>query len=336
MLNVEDANRFPAASAKKAEFWKSIISFDQNDPQMKENEIVWDKREPFNQQLFKEQHQWGKDEDLKKEYEEYAKYVETLSRLETLDLLQLKTLSHFFDLSIYIYEPHGSSSFRYKGKLDPSIYIYKPCGSSAFKYIAMANRLSIRKYFLLDLGNGRWERLAPNDNLNLFIHEQIKTLSAENQNRNCWIDKYEAEEQQNCNQTYFDTLKSWIDTNQEITNKDAINKIDPKDNETPIQLFKLLHDRLEKTEVNKTKQFFQSIHLLVEWVDYHNRRNASPLFYLTIVENYEPHDWVRQFILIEMEKRLEEPKRARKEWRKHVLDTLNHRRRPRRSIVVVN
>lgn len=72
-------------------------------------------------------------------------------------------------------------------------------------------------------------------------------------------------------------------------------------------------------DINSKKKLVEAIFALADWVEYYSNRNTSPFFYLTIVENCEPHKWQCEFLLLEMETQLEKPlqnEEERNKWRK--------------------
>nr|CAH0103296.1 unnamed protein product [Daphnia galeata] len=142
-------------------------------------------------------------------------------------------------------------------------------------------------------------------------------------------DFFTLKENDNKNEMNFEKLKKWISENQEITNKNCIDKFNPKCNKSPDKLSQLVLDWIKPNmDIDEVKQLEKAISLLAKWVDYYNSRNVSPFFYLTIVGKCpQPQELELDFLVLEMETRLnkpdsEMPLTTRENWRKSVRDSL--------------
>ena len=218
-----------------------------------------------------------------------AKHNREESQNGALGTPQLEMLAEKLQIKIHVYEYHSSSFFRYKETVDPK-------------------HVDNNEYFILYESNGQWKKLSPNHNLKFFCKEFIKV-----------------EDDQNCILTYFEQLKSRLNEKAEVIT--SIEKLNPN-NKTPDKLSQLLLNRLNNHnyDVEKIQKLTSAISSLAEWVDYYNTRNVSPFFYLAIVERYEPGEWTRKFLQLEIEDRLEKPwenEEERKYWRKFVYENLS-------------
>ena len=305
VLRVKDDKRFPAAAVTRDKHIESITTKYQQlkgmetqvlrwlnhnddydyeeflDPEeVDEWEKAWEaigNPKTIKAELLKEQEDWRNDEDLK---QECAKYIE--SSTGGLGLAELEILAMILLIKVNIYVNHVSSSFEYRETLRSREY---QTTSKISK-----NTKPSRKYCILYEGNGRWKRLAPNYNLNLFCKSE--------------------KDKQHCNETSFSQLLSLMKEKTKIDRRDEVEtSMANLKNKTPNKLFQLLLDRTH-TDMNDDR--------LVKWVDYYNTRNVSPFFYLTIVEKYDPHQWECEFLLLEMEERMEKPwenEEERNNWR---------------------
>jgi preprotein translocase subunit SecA len=232
--------------------------------------------------------------DADKFYKLIAKHGrENESQDSTLGSAELEILAEILEIKIHVYERHGSSSFQYTKTVDPK-------------------NIDNNEYFILYEDDGLWKRLSPNNNLNLFCKEFSP-----------------ADDEQNCNPTYFEQLKHWIDKKDKVIT--SVENLNPQ-NKTPDKLSQLLLSRISNlnNDVEQTEKLASAISSLTEWVEYYNTWDFSPLFYLNIVENNEPNDWQFEFLLLELEdqfwKQWEEEE-YRENWRKDAREYLNRHER---------
>jgi hypothetical protein len=165
--------------------------------------------------------------------EKYAEYIEPLlgdrSSLR-LGLLDLEILKNIFTFQIHVFdEPVSLSSFRYKETLN------------------LAN--TIEEHSILYKSKGRWKKLEPNRNLNRFC-------------------KAFTPESNKVSETSFDELKKWIDDeNNKITEKNCIDKLNPKCKKTPDNLYEFIFNWF-KSKMYSEEELVQAISLLAKWVAY--------------------------------------------------------------------
>ncbi|XP_046438421.1 uncharacterized protein LOC124189951 [Daphnia pulex] len=224
---------------------------------------------------------------------EYSNYIESAG---TLGLAELEILAEVLKIRIHVYlhhvYEHHSSYFQYFQTLNPL-----PNKTTKVQY---------DEYFIQYDGNGRWKKLSPNYNLEIFCKKL--TAPAHITNTSTFAPKNE----QKINQIYYEQLKSWIEGYNNINKMTfvitAIEKFNPQ-NKTPDKLSQLLLSRLNNlnNDVEQTEKFISAISSLTEWVEYYNNRNINPFFYLHILEDHKPDDWEFRFILLELEERLEKP-----------------------------
>ncbi|XP_046642470.1 uncharacterized protein LOC124327556 isoform X2 [Daphnia pulicaria] len=295
VLRVDNDNIFPMACAKRGELIKNIIakyqplkgketqvlywlnlnghSDDDEFLDSKYDDDEWKKAwgsighdsKKIKKQLLEEKSNWKNNKDLK---DEYTRYIE--SPTGTLGFAELEMLAEMFKIAIHVYKYHGLSFFKEKEKINP---------------------LNDIEYYILCEGNSQWKRLSSEDN-------------------NCdWFRQFSFKaEEQSYDSESFTKLMSLI-RNTDIDQKDrvitSIEKFNPR-NKTPAKLSQLLLDRLNNLNSQvDAKKLASAIIALAKWIEYYNARNISPLFYLHIVEKNEPNDWECEFILLEMEERLE-------------------------------
>ena len=288
-INSNDKH-FPVASKRREELVGSFV-VDDDEELFEQN----DHTKNIKTQLLKEkQDKWEKDKALKKEY---AKYIELPT--STLGLAELEILGKILRSKIHVYVDHlGSLSFQYKKTLN-----YNE-DKDKIEYLHPIDN----EYFIVYKGKGRWQRIEPNYNLEMFFENFILK-----------------DDEPSSDRTYFSLLRSWMNQHKDIlTNWDEVNtylnKFNPKD--TPDKLFHLVNEELKKLnimDVKKTNELVQAICCLEKWVDYYNTRNVSPLFYLHVVDKRTSDEWKFEFLLLEMETRLEKPwenKDERDNWRK--------------------
>jgi hypothetical protein len=92
--------------------------------------------------------------------------------------------------------------------------------------------------------------------------------------------------------------------------------------------FSFKHDERKRMDAEQIQQLDSAVGLPGnnKWVEYYNKRNISPLFYAHIMKTYEPMEWECEFLLLEMEERLEKPwenEDERDNWRKKLRNYFN-------------
>uniref|UniRef100_A0A0P5APT5 Helicase c-terminal domain containing protein n=1 Tax=Daphnia magna TaxID=35525 RepID=A0A0P5APT5_9CRUS len=203
-------------------------------------------------------------------FEEYAKFVETPSN--SLESAELEMLAIIHRMSIHVYNDQ-LSSFKYKETLNPD---------------------TENKHYILDYGNGEWQRVEPYIMVNNFC-EKIDG------------DLFEYQPiQSNYFRKFLDPLEKHGANQQVIT---SMKKLNPENGDTPDKLFQLLLERFCVNDEN-LKQKNLNIKLidkhstdldcLAEWIVEHNNRNLSPIFYLNIVKNNLTVEWKCECLMLEI------------------------------------
>lgn len=226
--------------------------------------------------------------DIEGLVEEYAIFIESSST--ALDLVELEILSRLHKIKIHVYDDQ-LSSFRFKTTLNPD---------------------GFHARYILYQGNGRWQKLRPNENLNNFC-ERIGSKHFE-----------KLSDKTNC----FKSLMNWLKTNctdqlvpywEEMVK--CIGMLNPDDGETPDELSELLMQRFKPNEETGVEaaglinKMLPDLSFLVERVIDYNKRSISPIFYLHIVNKIsKSENWKREFLFLEIGGRLaledEEPDKA--------------------------
>ncbi|XP_045023489.1 uncharacterized protein LOC116927884 [Daphnia magna] len=203
-------------------------------------------------------------------FEEYAKFVETPSN--SLESAELEMLAIIHRMSIHVYNDQ-LSSFKYKETLNPD---------------------TENKHYILDYGNGEWQRVEPYIMVNNFC-EKIDG------------DLFEYQPiQSNYFRKFLDPLEKHGANQQVIT---SMKKLNPENGDTPDKLFQLLLERFCVNDKN-LKQKNLNIKLidkhstdldwLAEWIVEHNNRNLSPIFYLNIVKKNLTVEWKCECLMLEI------------------------------------
>ncbi|KAK4027163.1 hypothetical protein OUZ56_016175 [Daphnia magna] len=217
-------------------------------------------------------------EDL---YEEYAKFVEIPSN--PLESAEVEMLAKIHGRIINVYNDQSSSSFKYKETLNDSSY---------------------KHHYILHHGNGEWQRVEPKNIMNniiidtdLFEYQSIMTnpsLSFPD---------------------FLDFLKKQEAGKQIITSVEMLN---PENGDTPDKLFQLLLERFQSHqnecsqeddkngENSNLKSMLEMNKYIWKWIEELNSRNFSPIFYLNIIKNNSPNQWIRNFVILEIYDRLTE------------------------------
>jgi hypothetical protein len=216
--------------------------------------------------------------------EEYAQFVESPSR--TLDINEVEILAIDYDITIHIYE-NQSSSFKYK---------------TTFNSRLNGDSCKAQHFVLYERGGG-WQRLEANEKLQTFCNELDKQFF-----KICYSVKL----------NYFPELIRWLETNCFNENIiSSVKKLNPLDGETPDELSQLLMRHLQPTfAVDQPKKKIKSndeeiakiaaaLDFLADIVLEFNNRNMSPIFYLHIVAKFKPTLWKYEFLLLEIEQRLQ-------------------------------
>ncbi|XP_045023303.1 protein translocase subunit SecA-like [Daphnia magna] len=184
------------------------------------------------------------------------------------------------------------------------INVYNDQSSSSFKYKETLNDSSYKHHYILHHGNGEWQRVEPKNIMNniiidtdLFEYQSIMT----NPSRSFPI--------------FLDFLKKQKAEKQIITSVEMLN---PENGDTPDKLFQLLLKRFhshqnecsqedDKNGENSNLKSMLEMNIYIwKWIEDLNSRNFSPIFYLNIIKNNSPNQWIRNFVILEIYDRLTE------------------------------
>ncbi|XP_045032570.1 uncharacterized protein LOC116927885 isoform X2 [Daphnia magna] len=222
----------------------------------------------------KSEFNWQSATEFEDLYEEYAKFVEKPSNpVESAELEMLAIIDGLKTIHVYTDQ---SSSFKYKQSLKS--VLPEDC---------------VPVHYVLHKENGEFQRVEPNiimkDFCMIYDDDLFECPPIQS--------KYFCE--------FLDSLEKHGANQQVIA---SMKRLNPANGDTPDKLFRLLLKHCRRNDENPddsdVKLFVNlySIDLcwLAEWIEEHNSRNLSPIFYLNIVKAGLPVDWIRDFLMLEI------------------------------------
>ncbi|XP_045023302.1 uncharacterized protein LOC123467404 [Daphnia magna] len=217
----------------------------------------------------KREFNWQSATEFEDLYEEYAKFVKKPSN--PVESAELEMLAIIKNRIIHVYTDQ-SSSFKWKESLNPD-----------------DDDDDVTHHCVLHKENGEFQRVEQNKIIEDFcmIHDDdlFKCPPIQSEYFCKFLDSLV---KHRANQQFIASMK----------------RLNPANGDTPDKLFQLLLKRCQRNDENPDDfdvkfEYLYSIDpcWLAEWIEEHNSRNLSPIFYLNIVKAGLPVEWIRDSLM---------------------------------------